>query len=660
MSQPNKSANYTAENIIVLEGLEGVRKRPSMYIGSTSKRGWHHLAFEIIDNGIDEALAGYCSEIILTLEKDNSVRISDNGRGIPVSIHPVKKIPTLEVIFTSLHSGGKFDKKSYQVSGGLHGVGLAVVNSCSEWVKVTVKRDGKKYTEVFGKGKVITPLKEEDLPADFNPNDTGTEVQFYPDITIFPALAEVEDGRYFDYEYLASRLRDLAFLNPIKIVINDLREPQKTEIFHYNDGLIDFVKYLNQAKKGLHPDPLRIQKSKDGVIVDLAFQYNETFNELIQSYVNNINTIEGGTHLTGFKNALTKVFNDYVKDKKEFKIEEKTLKGSDVREGLTAVLSVKVPEPQFEGQTKTKLGNADVMDIVNDIVTEELSHIFDQNPDLAYTIVSKCILAQRARIASQKAREATRRKTPLDGLRLPGKLADCSSKDVSKCEIFIVEGDSAGGSAKQGRSREYQAILPLRGKILNVEKARIGKMFENKEITAMIKAIGAGIQDQEDESNFDITKLRYDKIIIMCDADVDGAHIKTLLLTFFFRFMRRLIDESHVYVAVPPIYKLTYKKDYIYLYEETKLMTELNNFMVQHNVTDATKVKVQRFKGLGEMNPEELWETTMNPDTRRLMRVTYEDFIAADNIFSILMGEEVEPRRNYILDHYHEVVNLDI
>jgi DNA gyrase subunit B len=659
MTPPDSPNEYNANSIVVLEGLDGVRKRPSMYIGTTSKRGWHHLAFEVIDNSVDEALAGVCTEIQLTIEPDNSVRIRDNGRGIPVALHPVKKVPTIEVIFTSLHTGGKFDRKSYQVSGGLHGVGLSVVNACSEWVIVTVWRDGKKHQVKFGKGHIIEHVKE--LPLDENLNEHGTEVHFYPDKEIFPQILEAENGKFIDYEYLASRLRDLAFLNPIKISITDKREtPAKSEIFDYKGGIMDFVRYLNTAKKCLHPDPIYIKKEKDGVIVEIAMQWNETYNEFIQCYVNNINTVEGGTHLEGYKNGLTKVFNDYIADRKEFKTEEKTLKGSDVREGLTAVLAVRVPEPQFEGQTKTKLGNSEVLTIAKDVTVDELTHIFDTMPEMAREIVSKCILAQRARIASQKAREATRRKTPLDGLRLPGKLADCSNRDPTKCEIFIVEGDSAGGSAKQGRDRDTQAILPLRGKILNVEKARIGKMFENKEITAMIKAIGVGIQDQADESNFDITKLRYDKIIIMCDADVDGAHIKTLLLTFFFRYMRTLIDENHVYVAVPPIYKLSFKKDFVYLYDENKLMEELRKFMDKHDITDQTKVKVQRFKGLGEMNPEELWETTMDPKTRRLLRVRYDDFISADNIFTILMGDEVEPRRNFIIDHYHEVANLDI
>jgi DNA gyrase subunit B len=658
--KPEKNGHYTAENIIVLEGLEGVRKRPSMYIGSTGKRGFHHLAFEVIDNSVDEALAGQCTSISVVLENDDSIRIRDNGRGIPTEIHPVKKVPTLELIFTSLHSGGKFDKNSYKVSGGLHGVGLSVVNACSEWVKVKVWRDGMLYQVKFGKGKIIDHITEG--PSDRPLNETGTEVWFLPDKEIFTSM---EDGIYkFDYEFLSSRLRDLAYLNPIDIEFLDLREGQKNEHIKYGGGIADFVRFLNQSKKVLHPDPIILHKEIDGVIIDLGLQYNESYNELIQCYVNNINTIEGGTHLTGFKQAITKVFNDYIENhSKEFKLEENSLKGEDVREGIVAILSVRVPEPQFEGQTKTKLGNPEVRTIVNDAVFEELMNFFDKNPNDTRSIISKCILAQKARIASQKARELTRRKTALDGLRLPGKLADCTSRDPLESEIFIVEGDSAGGSAKQGRDRNIQAILPLRGKILNVEKSRMGKIYANKEIVAMIKAIGVGIiesSDEEDPEQFNIDKLRYHKVIIMCDADVDGHHIETLLLTFFFRYMRPLVEKGHIYLAVPPIYKISYKKSYKYLYDEKALAAEMATFMKEYSLTDPTKIKVQRYKGLGEMNPEELWDTTMDPKQRVLHKVAFEDFVATDNMFSMLMGEEVEPRRNYIMDHYHEVMNLDI
>lgn len=654
-----KDENYGADQIIVLEGLEGVRKRPAMYIGSTGKRGWHHLVYEVIDNAIDESLAGYCNQVDITIEADESIRIRDNGRGIPVSPHPLKKVATIEVIFTSLHTGGKFEKSAYKVSGGLHGVGLSVVNACSEWVEVTIWRDNKKFKVKFGKGKIIEHLSE--LPLDRDPKDTGTEVHFYPDKTIFTEMESQEDHQVFDYEIITSRLRDLAFLNPIKITVTDKRVNGKSEVFHYVGGISDFVKYLNNSKKAINETPFYIKKEQDEVVVEVALQYNETYNELIQCYVNNINTIEGGTHLTGFKNALTKVFNDYLKEHPISKNkEEESLKGSDTREGLTAVLALRVPEPEFEGQTKSKLGNPKVLNIVNDVVYEELSHFFDTHPADIDPIIQKVVNAQRARIASEKTRDATRRKGVLDGLRLPGKLADCSSRDATISELFIVEGDSAGGSAKQGRNREFQAILPLRGKILNVEKARLGKMFENKEIAAMIKAIGVGIQDNTDETNFNLEKLRYYKIIIMTDADVDGAHIKTLLLTFFFRFMRTLIEKNHIFVAVPPIYKISAKKDFKYLYNEGKLNEELTNFAKEHDISDLSKIKVQRFKGLGEMNPEELWETTMDPAQRLLYRVTFEDFVAADQIFSILMGEEVEPRRNYIIEHYNDVSNLDI
>ncbi|UYP48299.1 DNA gyrase subunit B [Candidatus Lokiarchaeum ossiferum] len=662
------SDEYDANNIVVLEGLDGVRKRPAMYIGSTGKRGFHHLAFEVIDNSIDEVIGGFCTKITVILEKDNSCRIIDNGRGIPVDIHPTKKVSTLEVVFSSLHSGGKFDKKSYAVSGGLHGVGLAVVNACSEWAVVRVCRDGQIHTVKMGKGHIHghVTISEGNCYED----DSWTEVTFYPDKEIFTSIPDEE--YHFDYVYLANRLRDLSYLNTIEIEIIDKRgEEEKRETFYHENGTSDFVRYLNAAKKPINSEPIRLIKEKDGVVMELAFQYNETYNELIQCYVNNINTVEGGTHLVGFKSALTRIFNNYIKAHPRDYKNEKALKGTDVREGLVAVLAVRVPEPQFEGQTKTKLGNPEVKTIVSEIVYDEISHYFDSHPSQAKSIVQKSILAQRARVASQKARELTRRKSALDGLRLPGKLADCSSKKPEDCEIFIVEGDSAGGSAKQGRDRATQAILPLRGKILNVEKARLAKILSNKEIAAMIKAIGVGIQesqeiDDEDDDGgitFDISHLRYHKIIIMCDADVDGHHIETLLLTFFFRFMRPLVDAGHIYLAVPPIYKIVHNKKFKYLYiaDEAKLLAdELHKFQVEHNISDISKIKVQRFKGLGEMNPEELWDTTMEPSSRRLHRASYEDFASTDNMFSVLMGSEVEPRRKYIMDNYDKVQALDI
>jgi DNA gyrase subunit B len=669
--KPKTKKAYNAESIVVLEGLEGIRKRPSMYIGSQGRRGFHHLAFEVIDNSIDEVNGGFCTKIQVILEVDGSCTIRDDGRGIPVSKHPRKGVSTLEIVFTSLHSGGKFDKKSYAVSGGLHGVGLAVVNACSEWSTAKVRRNGKLYKIKMAKGHIIEHLTERETDRELD--DTGTEIQFLPDKLIFTGMEE--ELYKFDYDYLAGRLRDLAYLNPIEIEIIDKRVGQeKSEIFKYEGGLSDFVNYLNKAKKTLHEHIVHIKKERNGVIIELAFQYNESYNEIVQSFVNNINTIEGGTHLTGFKTSLSRVFNNYIKDhQSQFKnLKDKTLKGADVREGIVAILSVSVPEPQFEGQTKTKLGNPEVKSIVSDIVYEEVYHHFDSNPKETKSIIHKCISAQQARLASQKARELTRRKSALETLRLPGKLADCSSKNAEECEIFIVEGDSAGGSAKQGRNRSTQAILPLRGKILNVEKSRIGKILENKEIAAMIKAIGVGIyqgkdngddEDDDDESQFDITQLRYHKIIIMCDADVDGHHIETLLLTFFFRYMRPLIDEGHVYLAVPPIYKLNYKSKFKYLYiaDEAKLLTaELESFMKEHKISDISKVKVQRYKGLGEMNPEELWDTTMEPENRRLIRVKYDDFSNTDILFSILMGTEVAPRREYIVEHYNEVLNLDI
>ena len=667
-------SSYSADNIIVLEGLEGVRKRPAMYIGSTGKRGFHHLAFEVIDNSIDENMGGYCKKVRVTLDKDGSCKVFDDGRGIPVAIHPKKHVSTLEVIFSSLHSGGKFDKKSYAVSGGLHGVGLAVVNACCKWGKVEVWREGSRYELNFAQGKILGHTQK--YPSDSNAPESGTEVSFYPDPEIFTSI--IPEEYYFDYDFLASRLRDLAFLNKIEIELIDKREGQeKSDTFKFENGLTDFVTFLNKSKKHLNQKIIQLNKKSDGVIVDLALQYNESYTEVIYSFVNNIHTIEGGTHLTGFRMALTRFFNNYLKDHPKLTkgLKEKQLKGSDVREGLAAVISVMVPEPQFEGQTKTKLGNPEVKKIVSDIVFSEMNHYFDQHPEQAAALLQKSLTAQRARIASQKARDLTRRKSVLDGLRLPGKLADFSSKEAKDCEIFIVEGDSAGGSAKQGRDRATQAILPLRGKILNVEKARLGKILANKEIASMIKAIGIGIdqnrngEEEEDENEendmvkVDLSSLRYHKLIIMCDADVDGHHIETLLLTFFFRFMRTLIEEGHVYLAVPPIYKLSHGKHFKYLYIEDDpklLQREIDLFTTEHNIKDPSKIKTQRFKGLGEMNPEELWDTTMDPSTRRLHRIKFEDFVLTDNMFAMLMGDEVEPRRNYIMENYNKVLNLDI
>ncbi len=669
ISSSSPKSHYDADNIIVLEGLEGVRKRPAMYIGSTGKKGFHHLAFEVLDNSIDENMAGFADTITLTLNNDGSCTVHDNGRGIPVAPHPKKKISTLEVIFSSLHSGGKFDKKSYAVSGGLHGVGLAVVNACSEWGNVKIWRNGLLYKLDFGKGHLKGHTQEIEDPN--AKSRVGTEITFFPDREIFTGI-ESEEHR-FDYEYLATRLRDLAFLNPIKIHLIDRREgSEKEDIFHYENGLVDFVTYLNTAKKVLHQDVLRFTKKQDGYVVDLSIQYNESYNTILYTFVNNINTIEGGTHLTGFKTAMTRAFNNYLKNHPKLlgKSSEQSVKGPDVREGMVAVLSLKVPEPQFEGQTKTKLGNPQAQSIVTEVIYDEMSHYFDHHPENTSAIMQKILMAQRARIASKKARDLTRRKSALDGLRLPGKLADCSSKNPEECELFIVEGDSAGGSAKQGRDRRTQAILPLRGKILNVEKSRLGKILSNLTIAEMIKAIGVGIKEDsgDDESDnggieFDLSGLRYHRIIVMCDADVDGHHIETLLMTFFFRFMRPLVDNGHVYLAVPPIYKLRYNKKEKYLYIEddaTKLANEIDLFQNEHKIKNRNQIKISRFKGLGEMNPEQLWDTTMDPSIRLLKRVMYEDYAHTDQVFSVLMGDDVDPRREFILKHYDEVRNLDI
>jgi DNA gyrase subunit B len=631
-----KVSNYDESQIQVLEGLEAVRKRPGMYIGSTGPTGLHHLVYEIIDNSIDEAVDGYCDTINVVIQKDNSISVTDNGSGIPVGIHPKMKKPTVEVILTVLHAGGKFGGGHYKVSGGLHGVGASVVNALSEWLLVEVKRDGHIYRQKYERGKPVTGL---DIVG--NAKDTGTKIVFKPDYEIFEVLE-------YDYNTLATRIRELAFLNKgLKINLKDERDG-KEETFHYEGGIASFVKYLNRNKQVLHPEPIYIQGQRDDTIVEIAIQYNDSYNENIFSFANNIDTTEGGTHLIGFKSALTKAFNDYGKRYNYIKDNDKTLSGEDVREGLMAVVSVKLTNPQFEGQTKTKLGNTEVRSIVENVVFEEVTAFLEQNPLVSKAIFDKALNASRAREAARKARELTRRKSVLDSTSLPGKLADCSEKDPSLSEIFIVEGDSAGGSAKQGRNRKTQAILPLRGKIMNVEKQRLDKILSSDTIRSMITAFGAGIDD-----DFDLEKMRYHRIIIMTDADVDGAHIRTLLLTFFYRYMRPLIDNGHVYIAQPPLYKVIKSKKEYYTYSDRELEKLLNE-IGKENYT------LQRYKGLGEMNPDQLWETTMNPDTRTMLQVSLNDAIASDEIFTLLMGDKVEPRREFIELNAKKVQNLDI
>lgn len=631
-----KVANYDESQIQVLEGLEAVRKRPGMYIGSTGPMGLHHLVYEIIDNSIDEAVDGYCDTIEVVIEKDNSISVTDNGSGIPVGIHPKMKRPTVEVILTVLHAGGKFGGGHYKVSGGLHGVGASVVNALSEWLIVEVKRDGHIHRQKFERGKPVTGL---DIVG--KAKDTGTKIMFKPDYEIFEVLE-------YDYSTLAQRIRELAFLNKgLKIKLTDERDG-KEETFHYEGGIVSFVKYLNRNKQVLHPEPISIQGQRDDTIVEIAIQYNDSYNENIFSFANNIDTTEGGTHLIGFKSALTKAFNDYGKRYNFIKENEKTLSGEDVREGLMAVVSVKLTNPQFEGQTKTKLGNTEVRSIVENVVFEEVNAFLEQNPTISKIIFDKALNASRAREAARKARELTRRKNVLDSTALPGKLADCSEKDPSLCEIFIVEGDSAGGSAKQGRNRKFQAILPLRGKIMNVEKQRLDKILGSDTIRSMVTAFGAGIDD-----DFDIEKMRYNRIVIMTDADVDGAHIRTLLLTFFYRYMRPLVDNGNVYIAQPPLYKVIKGKKEYYTYSDRELEKLLDE-IGRENYT------IQRYKGLGEMNPEQLWETTMNPETRTMLQVSLNDAIAADEIFTLLMGDKVEPRREFIELNAKKVQNLDI
>ena len=636
---------YGAEQIQVLEGLEAVRKRPGMYIGSTSVRGLHHMVYEIVDNCVDEALAGYCTEINIIIEPGNIMSVEDNGRGIPVEIHPKTHISTAETVYTVLHAGGKFGGDSgYKVSGGLHGVGASVVNALSNWVEVTIQRDGGIYQMAFEKGKTVKKLEKIG-----SSKKTGTKVRFLADDTIF-------ETQEFDYDVLETRFREMAFLTKgLKITFEDKRDPEKQKKveFCFEGGLKSFVEFLNKNKECLHKDPIYIEKDGE-VPVEIAMQYTTSYSENIYTFVNNINTIEGGTHLEGFKRALTKVFNDYARSHNLLKDKDANLQGEDIREGITAVVSVKVKEPQFEGQTKTKLGNSEVSGIVQSMVNEALATFLEENPNVAKAILEKCVSAARAREAARKARELVRRKSALETTTLPGKLADCSSKNAEECEVYIVEGDSAGGSAKQGRDRKFQAILPLWGKMLNVEKARADKIYGNDKLNPVIVAVGAGIG-----KDFDITKIRYGKVIIMADADVDGAHIRTLMLTFFFRYMRPLIENGNVYLAQPPLYKLAKKgMEDIYCYTDEGLDKAFAELEAKGIARET--LSLQRYKGLGEMNPEQLWETTMNPEKRTLIQVTMDDAIKADETFTLLMGDEVEPRRDFIAQNAKYVKNLDI
>ncbi len=638
------SAEYGADQIQILEGLEAVRKRPGMYIGSTSTRGLHHLVYEIVDNAVDEALAGYCHNIFVTINPGDSITVVDDGRGIPVGINKKAGLPAVEVVFTVLHAGGKFGGGGYKVSGGLHGVGASVVNALSEWLEVEICSDGKIYQQRYERGKVVEKLT---VIGTCEPEKTGTKVTFLPDKEIF------EDTVY-DFNTLKQRLREMAFLTKnIRIVLRDERNQEEPveKVFHYEGGIREFVKYLNKGKTPLYEDIIYCEGTRDGVYVEVAMQHNDSYTEGSYSFVNNITTPEGGTHLTGFKNALTKTFNDYARTNKLIKDSDQNLSGDDIREGLTAIISIKIGEPQFEGQTKQKLGNSEARGAVESVVTDQLTIFLEQHPQVAKTIVEKSVLSARAREAARKARDLTRRKSALDGLSLPGKLADCSDKDPSKCEIYIVEGDSAGGSAKTARSRATQAILPLRGKILNVEKARLERIYGNAEIKAMITAFGTGIHE-----DFDISKLRYHKIIIMTDADVDGAHIATLLLTFLYRFMPELIKQGYVYLAQPPLYKLERNKKVWYAYSDEQLQKILDEVgRDQYN-------KIQRYKGLGEMDAEQLWETTMDPEKRILKRVTMDEAQSSeiDLTFTTLMGDQVEPRREFIEENAKNVKNLDV
>ncbi|HHY20803.1 MAG TPA: DNA topoisomerase (ATP-hydrolyzing) subunit B [Bacilli bacterium] len=635
----SEARSYDESQIQVLEGLEAVRKRPGMYIGSTSSRGLHHLVWEIVDNSIDEAMAGYCDTIKVTIEEDNSITVEDNGRGIPVGIQEKMGRPAVEVIMTVLHAGGKFGGGGYKVSGGLHGVGASVVNALSEWLEVYVNRDGKKHFIKFERG-----VPQGDLEILEDTELQGTKICFKPDAEIFT------ETTVYDYDILASRLRELAFLNKgLNIHIEDKRENGKSAVFHYEGGIASFVEHLNRTKEVLHEEPIHVESEKDGLFVEVALQYNDSYSSNIYSFANNINTHEGGTHESGFKTALTRVINDYARKNNLIKEADQNLMGDDVREGLTAIISVKIPDPQFEGQTKTKLGNSEARTITDSLFTEHFSRFLAENPAVARKIVDKGLMASRAREAAKKARELTRRKNALEVSSLPGKLADCSSKDASISEIYIVEGDSAGGSAKQGRDRHFQAILPLKGKILNVEKARLDKILANNEIRTIITALGTGIGEE-----FDIEKARYHKIIIMTDADVDGAHIRTLILTFFYRYMRPLIEHGYVYIAQPPLYKVQQGKTVRYTYSDQ----ELDELLAE--LGDKPKPTIQRYKGLGEMNPTQLWETTMDPDLRTMLQVSLKDAMQADEIFEILMGDRVEPRRDFIQENASYVKNLDV
>ncbi len=647
MSIKPDSGHYDENNIQVLEGLEAVRRRPGMYIGSTDERGLHHLVYEIVDNAVDEALAGFCDHIIVTLHKDGSVSVEDNGRGFPVGIHPKMGRPAVEVCLTVLHAGGKFGGGGYKVSGGLHGVGASVVNALSGRLQVNVYQDGSVYQQEYERGKPLYDLKIVDATE-----RTGTTIRFWPDVR---TGAEPEPGIFetgdFDFDTLRTRFREMAFLNKgIKIELNDLRtEPAQQKIYHYEGGIVSFVEYLNKNKEALFNPPLYIEGLRDSTTVEIALQWNDGFNESVFCFANNIHTPEGGTHLAGFRSALTRVINDYGRKSGILKANDGNLTGEDIREGLTAIVSVKLLEPQFEGQTKSKLGNSEVRQLVDSMVADKLTVYFEENPSVARTILDKCLSAARAREAARKARDLTRRKTALESAALPGKLADCSERDPAKCEIFLVEGDSAGGSAKTGRDRHFQAILPLRGKILNVEKTRMDRVLANAEIKAMITAFGGGFGHE-----FDPSKLRYHRIVCMTDADVDGSHIRILLLTFFYRHMTKLIEDGHVYIAMPPLYKVSRGKTVKYVYSDAQLQALLDEMG-----RDA-KPDIQRYKGLGEMSAEQLWDTTMNPETRSMYRVTLKDAISADEMFTLLMGDQVEPRKDFIEENAKLVADLDI
>ncbi len=632
------AALYDAKTITVLKGLEAVRKRPAMYIGDTGRRGLHHLVNEVVDNSIDEALAGFCNTIKININKDGSVTVLDNGRGIPVDMHPTQKKPALEVVMTVLHAGGKFDHQTYKVSGGLHGVGVSVVNALSEWCEVEVSRDGDVYYQRYERGRAVSKLKKIGKRK-----VSGTKTTFMPDPQIFPATD-------FSFERLANRMRELAFLNKgLKIEIKD-EITDRSDFYFYKGGIASFAEYLNENKNPIYKKPIYFEDEREGVAVEIAIQHNDSFQENVFSYVNNINTIEGGTHLVGFRTALTRTINSYAAKNKLFKNGDKSLSGDDVREGLTAVISIKVPDPQFEGQTKTKLGNSEVKGIVEQSLGEHLNYFLEENPSVAKKIIEKGSNALRAREAARKAKDLARRKTALDSGHLPGKLADCSLSDPESCEIFLVEGDSAGGNAKMGRDRRFQAILPLRGKIINVEKARLDKILSNEEIKTIITALGAGIGRE----NFNIEKLRYSKIIIMTDADVDGSHIRTLILTFFFRHMKELVESGHIYIANPPLYRIAYGKTEQYVYSDD----ERDRYLEQ--IGRDKNPNIQRYKGLGEMNPDQLWKTTMDPESRTLYKVNLEDGAAADRTFTVLMGDVVEPRRKFIQEHARYVKNLDV